>query len=244
MLKKAIITGVILLSFLVASINIVVAKSTTLTDDTGDVVKEGETVTGKNNIDIKQLVASRDYRKVTLRLTVEGNIEDKGNIIFWRFTDEDFIEEYYSGMTEEEITNILLDLLSEDIIQYSFELYTSDNIYTIIYINKEIVILDGELNTLDGSTTVNGGTLTITFNLPSSQENMTEVAAAAEESQNSGETFYEDSEGVFGVVDDPLGSSGSSGDDDDDDNGSPGFELITILVAIVIGVILLRKKRT
>jgi hypothetical protein len=33
------------------------------------------------------------------------------------------------------------------------------------------------------------------------------------------------------------------GNGDEDDNGSPGFELITILIAIIIGVILLKRKR-
>jgi hypothetical protein len=244
MLKKALISGAVILSFLVATMNIVVAAPTTLTDDTGDVVIEGEPATGKDYIDIKQITASRDYRKVTLTLTVEGDIENQGNILFWRLADEEFFEEYTSGMTEEEITNIFMQLLSEDIVQYSFELYTSANIYTIVYIKKEIVILDGELNSLEGTSSVSGGTLTITFNLPTSQENMTEIAAAAEESQNSGETFYEDEEGVFGTVDDPLGGTVDTNGDDDDDTGAPGFELITILVAIVIGAILLRKRKS
>jgi hypothetical protein len=34
-----------------------------------------------------------------------------------------------------------------------------------------------------------------------------------------------------------------TGNGDDDDNGSPGFELITVFVAIIIGVILLNRKR-
>ena len=34
-----------------------------------------------------------------------------------------------------------------------------------------------------------------------------------------------------------------TGNGDDDDNGSPGFELITVLAAIIIGVILLNRKR-
>jgi len=37
----------------------------------------------------------------------------------------------------------------------------------------------------------------------------------------------------------------NGGDDDgDDDNGSPGFELISLLIAVAIGVILLKRKRS
>lgn len=42
-----------------------------------------------------------------------------------------------------------------------------------------------------------------------------------------------------------VGASNGGGDDDGDgDNGSPGFELITLLAAITIGVILLKRKRS
>ena len=38
--------------------------------------------------------------------------------------------------------------------------------------------------------------------------------------------------------------NGGGDDDGDDDNGSPGFELITLLAAVAIGVILLKRKRS
>ena len=39
-------------------------------------------------------------------------------------------------------------------------------------------------------------------------------------------------------------SGNGGGDDGDDDNGSPGFELISLLIAISVGVFLLKRKRS
>ena len=58
---------------------------------------------------------------------------------------------------------------------------------------------------------------------------------------SNGESF--ETEGVNELI--KAGSSnGDNGGGDDDENGSPGFELIAVLMAIFIGVILLKRKRS
>ena len=98
MIKRILIVCLILCGFLAASMNFAVAVySETFPDDIGDVVdfETGENITGKDNLDIKELVCNRDYRKVTLKLKVEGVIENKGDILVWRLLfDTDFFENY------------------------------------------------------------------------------------------------------------------------------------------------------
>jgi hypothetical protein len=220
----------------------VAVNVTTLTDDINDVVLYDEEVSDKEYLDIKELVCSRDYRKVTLKLTVGAEIKDKGDILIWRLLfDTEFAEEYTSGLTDAEVEELLLELASQNWIQYSFEIYTSgitseyDNIYNVIYINNEILILDGEANLIEGSKSVSGSILTVSFNLVTSKENMTEVAAVAEEYSDFGENVYEDSEGIYGEVNDPLGSAvNNNGDDDDQDDSGSGITVFIVLIVIMI----------
>ena len=174
MIKRILIVCLILCGFLAASMNFAVAVySETFPDDIGDVVdfETGENVTGKDNLDIKELVCSRDYRKVTLTLTVEGVIENKGDILVWRLLfDTDFFDEYTAGMTQAEKDELLLSMLQQDMVLYIFDLSTSDDIYQIIYTNNGVIILDGETNIIEEDTkSAIGNTLTISFNLPSSK---------------------------------------------------------------------------
>jgi hypothetical protein len=247
--------GIILFYFLIANMIFPVsATETTLTDDVGDVgivdIDTGQftEVNGREYLDITKLVCSRDYRKITIKLTVEGEIMDKGDILIWRLIfDTDFFEEYTSGMTEEEANTILLELASKDWVQYTFDLitYNSDmddfNSYSIIYVNKEILILDDEANLIaGGENSVSGSTLTISFNLPSSKENMSEVAVLADDFSNMGEINYMDYEGIFGEVNDPLeGSSNNNGGNGDQDDSGPGLTIFLslIVVLVIIGVV-------
>lgn len=245
MLRKVLIAGLISWSFLATMMNVAVAVNvTTLTDDIGDVVLFDEVANNKEYLDIKELVCYRDYRRVTLKLTVDGEIENKGDILIWRILfDEEFAEEYTAGLTETEIEELLIELASQNWVQYSFELYTSgvtpeyDNIYNIIYVNNEILILDGEANLItEEEKSVNGGILTVSFNLITSKENMTEVAAVSEEYSDYGETVYEDSEGIYGECNDPLGSNvnNNGGADNQDDSGSGLTVFIVIIVIMII----------
>jgi hypothetical protein len=245
MMRKVLIAGIILWSFIATMMNVAVAVNvTTLTDDIGDVILDEELVTNKKYLDIKELVCYRDYRQVTLKLTVDAAIENKGDILIWKILfDEEFAEEYTSGLTEAEIEELLIELASQDWVQYSFEIYTSgitpeyDNIYNVIYVNNEILILDGEANLLTAKdSSVSGGTLTVIFDLATSKENMTEIAAVSEEYSNYGETVYEDSEGIYGECNDPFESSvnNDNGNDDQDDSGSGLIVFIAIIVIMII----------
>jgi len=263
MVKKAITIGLIFFSFLVATMNFAVAVNvTTLTDDQGDVgivdIDTGQftEVSGREYLDITKLVCSRDYRKVTIELTVDGDIMNKGDILIWRLIfDTDFFEEYTDGMTEEEANSLLLELASKDWVQYTFDLitYNSDiddiKSYSIIYVNEEILILDDEANLISGGvTSSSGSTLTISFNLPSAKENMSEVAVLADDFSNMGEINYMDYEGIFGEIDDPLGGSsnnnGGNGDQDESGSGLLIFiSLIVILAVVGIAVVIFLMRR-
>jgi hypothetical protein len=229
--------------------NVVIASPTTLDDPVGDVVDfdTGENATGKDNIDIKKLVCTRDYRQVTLKLTVEGVIENKGNMLLFRLLDDDFFLEYTAGMTDEEVTELFSSILQQDMVIYSFDLATSNNAYQIIYTNSEVLILDGELNVVEGTESVSGGTLTITFNLPSSKENMTDILLTTSELMNLGETSYMDD--LYGEIDDPLQSDGNNNGDSNQDDSDSGSGLtmfialiaIIVIIGVVVAVIIIRR---
>ena len=238
MMKRTLIACLILCGFLAASINVVVASTTTLSDNIGDVADfdTGENATGKDNIDIKQLVCTRDYRQVTLKLTVEGAIEDKGDILIWRLiSDEDFLLEYTAGMTDAELEELFLSMLEQDMVIYSFDLSTFIDSYQIIYTNSEILIFDSEFDAIEGTESVSGGNLTISFNLPSSKENLTDILVTTSELMNLGEASYMDE--LYGEIIDPLQSEGNDngGDSnqDDSDSGS-GLTMFIALIAIIV----------
>lgn len=231
MIKKTLITGAILFCFLVASMNIIIAGSTTLTDPVGDTVDDDtlETVTGKENIDITQLVVSRNYRRVTLKLTVDGVIENTGTIgVFKILVDEDYYTELISSMTEFE----LIEFMSQDIVSYSFEVVSSADIYTIFYVNNEALIYNSNIEQVDSTPSSSGDTLTISFNLPSSTENITEVAVIIEEILNAGDISFSDD--LYDEVNDPLENGGSNGGSGQDGSDSG----LTIILAIIVVMII------
>src|SRR4030042_3017306 len=91
-----------------------------LLDETEDVMyadpETGEETTTdqKPNIDITELVYTRTGKTVTLKLTVEGVIENRGNL-------QDYANE---------------EVLSIDLVMYSYILTTSEDTYEIIYVNR------------------------------------------------------------------------------------------------------------
>lgn len=261
MVKKVIAVGMLICSFLVATMNFAVAINvTTLTDDEGDVgIEDFETeqfteVSGKEYLDITKLVCSRDYRKVTIKLTVDGEIMDKGDILIWQLAfDEDLLEDY-SNMSEEDLTALLYELALKDLVQYTFELntYSSDidylKTYSIIYVNKEIIIIDDDTNLLkEGTSSVSGDTLTISFNLPSPKENLSYITVFADEFSNGGEINYMDYLGIEGEIDDPLGGSSNNGGNGDEDGSGSGLlifaSLIVILVIVGVAVVIFLIRR-
>lgn len=245
MIKRILIVCLILCGFLAASMNFAVAVySETFPDDIGDVVdfETGENITGKDNLDIKELVCNRDYRKVTLKLKVEGVIENKGDILVWRLLfDTDFFDEYTAGMTQAEKDELLLSMLQQDMVLYIFDLSTSDDMYQIIYTNNGVLILDSETNIMEEDTkSASGNTLTISFNLPSSKENLSDIIVSASEFSNLGETSHMDDLSAECNDEGPTGGNNNGGDSnqDDSDSGS-GLTMFIALIAIIviIGVI-------
>lgn len=253
MIKRILIVCLILCGFLAASMNFAVAVySETFPDDIGDVVDfdTGENVTGKDNLDIKELVCNRDYRKVTLKLTVEGVIENKGDILVWRLLfDTDFFDEYTAGMTQAEKDELLLSMLQQDMVLYIFDLSTSDDMYQIIYTNNGVLILDSEANILkmeEDTESANGNTLTISFNLPSSKENLTDIIVSASEFSNLGETSYMDDLSVECKDEGPTGGNNNGGDSNQDDSGSVltifiALIAIIVIIGVIVAVIIMRR---
>lgn len=109
----------------------------------------GEYTDEKPNIDILELTYTRSGAHVTLTLKVKGNIENRGNFDDLLSVDEEF------------------DI---DLVYYGFTLYTSDDIYYILYLNEvcNISTSTGEYNTDDFS--VSADTLTVNFDLENDSE--------------------------------------------------------------------------
>ena len=255
MKTKVLISALILCSFFVVSVNVVTAwTSDPITDPTGDVfdVITGENITTKPHLDIKELVCERDYRKVTLKLTLEGSVKDQGDV---RFLDQEYLfelnEKLENGeITMEEITALFTQIQISYIINIETldinDLETPDNAYLVYYVNKDVLVFGDENNLEASSQVVNGNILTISFNLPSSKENLTFVEAFSSEGSllDIDEAGFSD-ELIGTELNDPLITNGNgNGDGGNGGNGSPGFELIPLLIAIFIGILLLKRKRS
>jgi PKD repeat protein len=162
MMKKIFIAGLILCSFLVVSISPVIAIDEThnITDAKGDVADESGNVVSSSpdvivdNIDIREMTYSREGKNVILTLKVYGNIEDKGNIN---------------------------DIESGEGIEYDIYLYTSNDSYTINYVNNNCKLLyesTGEEKNISDFSVV-GSTLTVPFDLLSSDETYDSIYSMA-----------------------------------------------------------------
>lgn len=248
MKMRLLISALILCCFFIASVNVVSATATPLdtpiTDPTDDVfnIITGENVTTKSYIDLRELVVSRDYRKVTLKLTLGGAVKNEGNVIL---LDPDYLLELEEKLTNGEITYEELEqIYMQTQVSYIIDLGTSLGDYLSYYVNNEVLVFNDEYNTIESyAPIVNNNILTISFNLPSSQENITYVYALTSEGTLL-EAEYSD-EMVETELYDPLRPDGDdNGGEDNGGNGSPGFELIPLLIAIFIGVLLLKRKKS
>jgi PKD repeat protein len=134
----------------------------TIEDPQGDVIVFNEmtsdledltTTDEKPNIDLKQVSYAKNTgnTKVTITIEVYGEIEDKGDL-----ESEDFD--------------------SLNLISYSIILYTSQNgYYELNYINQTCQLLSGDKTENITDFTVNGGILTINFDLLSADETYDEM---------------------------------------------------------------------
>jgi len=149
--------------FLVATFSVQAAE--TIVDGTGDVssidyfTQETTIVTSHpdinvNNLDIVQATYNQQGTQATVTLQVKGSIENKGQLPDQMFEDP------------------LLESLNFNFVEYSFEVTTSKQVYTIAYVNQTGQFDDGiETSNLTSSDfSVVGDTLSITFLLTSAEE--------------------------------------------------------------------------
>jgi len=163
-------------SFLVASMGSVVAADKILQDPAGDVIEvyTEEVVTDSPNIDIGNIdiikaTYSKDGRIITLTIQVEDYIENRGNI-------EDLTE-------FDESDDLDIDI---DVVSYTFLLTTSEVYYIVTYVNNTCNLSyssyaddnNGEMNLSTFS--VVDDTITISFNLISSDETYSELIASSQ----------------------------------------------------------------
>lgn len=241
MKTRVIIFALTLCCFFIASMNVVIAQySETFLDPNDDVIKQEyseidvnitENVTNKPYIDIRELVCSRNYRKVTLELTVGDSIKDLGDI---RLLDEEYLEQLDETMDYDE----LMELFSQTTVSYSIDLFSSDNEYVIMYVNKNVLIFDGDFNSLEASPpVVSDNTLTISFNLPSSKENLTGIAANTNEGGILGLSdinYYDDMPITECNDEAPVGGDDNNGDENKDGSESGLTVFIALIVVFVI----------
>jgi len=240
MIKKTVILGLIVCSFLICSTISVVAADGIIDDELDDVEDENfEIVSDAPNFDIDKVTYKRDGQAVTLKLSVneKGVIENKGSLEIFRLDqDEEYLNEKMKEMeqwTEEEILEYW-ELLQAPFASYSFELKTEDNIYNISYVNEEYLIKDlYSTGDVQGNVDVDGNDLTVTFDLLDSGDRLVNLSVITGEFSDPELNLDE----VAGDCVDAAASGSSSS------SKTPGFEMITLLVAIAIAFIVLRRKK-
>jgi len=107
-----------------------------------------------NNLDIIQATYTQQGTQVTVSMKVKGAIENKGQLPDQMFEDP------------------LLESLNFNFVEYGFEIATSEQVYSVTYVNQTGQIDDGiEVSNLTSSDfSVVGDTLSITFPLKSAEE--------------------------------------------------------------------------
>lgn len=244
MIKKTVILGLIVCSFLVSSTIPVVAAEGVIDDELDDVYDAaGDFTSDTPNLDIDKVTYKREGQAVTLKLSVneKGVIEDKGTLEAFKFLllDEEGLQEMDERLSEmtpeelEEFTNMILN----PYICYWFMLKTKKNEYNISYVNEEYIIKDlystGEVQ---GDVDVDGNELTISFDLIDSGDRLVNLTVAAMELIELVAPVYSDDASIDCI--DAAASGGSSGSSD-----TPGFEMITVIAALAIAFIVLRRKK-
>jgi hypothetical protein len=146
MMKKIFIVGLIACGFLVASVSPVIATSDThtITDATGDVIDSlGDAVSGKNDIDIKEVSCTQDGKNVELKLTLAtgGNIQNSTSVTYLivLINSENRYDAMYGGGLcvvsdlENEMDNVAYSGEGTDTLTISFDLSSSSEEYVFVY---------------------------------------------------------------------------------------------------------------
>jgi len=180
---KLLIPAVVIISILAALFSPVAAidENETINDSTGDVIdlNKEDVITehpdiNVDDIDIVRLTYNREDTSATLTLKVQGNIGNRG-------AEGDFIWFGFDPNIPEDETSFNLNL---DTIAYTFVLETSADLYSILYINQSCRLINESfyepVNISDDDFSVSGDTLTITFELDSSDETYESVSVQAQ----------------------------------------------------------------
>jgi hypothetical protein len=235
--------------FVFSSITVGANDFKTITDDLNDVLDDTLEIVDMPNIDIKELKYLREGKKVTLKLTVNGVIEKKGNVEFFRLTIDkeyiEYIEELTANMDEIEIMEFLYNLY-ENLTGYTFFIDSSKNTYAIYHVNDETYVYRGsgdDYNQVSNTHSIDGDTLTVTFNLYSARENLSEISVSSLKIETSGIIDIDDFTGTYSddliaeANDDWAYETGNGGSSD---SGSGlTFFIVLIVIIIIVGVAIL-----
>lgn len=192
-------------------------------DTTGDVYYTSNAGTAgswtqnnnRDNVDITAVSATVNGDKITLSLTVLGTIQTTEKFMYYI---------YYNTST----TNYVVIASSGNAIAYA------------------TLNTGGEGSYGQGNATIAGSTITAVFDVLGGTESPHLMGIAVESVDEIHHVWWEDwapNTGFTGVVDDDDGTGSTQGDDDDNDKGIPGFEAVTIIAAIGVALILLRRKK-
>ncbi len=202
-----------------------VSADKTESDPTGDVwhyewadgIFVGWKPVSRPNIDITELSYTVSGDRVTLTLKVLGTITNSELISFW------------------------------------FSLNTNDSSYTVMWINGELLMGigtdtgEGLHIDMDPEISVNGGTLSATFDVVGTFTTGVELSGYAQEFTNAGDVnaeYWQD----WVPDDDPSNGQGDDGTGNGDGTTppkpkTPGFEVIAFIGAIAVALIILRKRK-
>jgi PGF-CTERM protein len=221
------------------------AAATTITDGTGDVWEWTETgntwgweknVTDKPNIDITQVTAAVNGDKVLLEMTVAGSIENSENIVYWM---------YYNTSD----ANYIVSWTNNTGNGHALKLAQNNSGFK----DEPVYSVNVSGNTISATFLIPGGTTNPQFwawaveytvlNSPTSQwwgdwAPNTRVPTSnpvngTSDKNNTGNTTENDTGNNTG--NDTNGTSSGS--------QTPGFEIITVVAALAVAAVLLRKRR-
>ena len=235
MMKKILISVLVACSLFMISMSSVLAadETETITDDEDDVMdwfaenEEDVYVDNKPNIDIVEVIFSRDDNILTLTLSVKGQIQNKGNL--------DDVIEFTEGA---------------EYIAYYFEIVTTtETAYEIYYVNNQCKLWyldDWEMEDYPDPEVVPeedfnaaGSDIMISFSLKNSSEDIEYLTANVVEVKDSLEDpiFFADEVSFPSEGGDEDGDSDGDGDGDDageDDSSNSGILIFAAAIGIIV----------
>lgn len=192
----------------------ITVSAITLTDGEDDVIDGAtDTFVSRPNIDVTTVTCELSGNTVTLTMTVKGSIIDSEYIKYTIWTDSDLISSYGA--------------------QY----WNGDG-----YVLKDSDFIDSEFSISQGNTII------FTFTKSDTVEITEVVGSAKEDSEDYSNHWIDNAFGDYPGDDDddeipPDGDDTESNSNGDDDEGTPGFEVIAVIAAIIVALIILKKRK-